>query len=84
MTTKSYARIAAVGHDNIRTNKMVEVVEESERFLTGWVVDIEGARTNVLWVIDQTTILKRTPLRMNRTYGTLEVRRPGLSSKMVS
>lgn len=69
----TFARITAKGHDGVKTTYPIAVVEETDRFLTGWVVDREGVLTSTLWVIDQTTITKRTALKIDLKYGTLEV-----------
>jgi len=69
------ARVTAIGFDDVPTTHPISIVEETPKFLTGWVVDNAGARTDKLWVIDQTCIVKRSSLRINRTYATLEVDR---------
>jgi hypothetical protein len=67
------ARISTVDYADHPSTHDIQITEETDRFLTGWILDKEGARTHKLWVIDKTTIIKRNPLRVNLRYGLLEV-----------
>lgn len=78
-----YARISTKDHADVKRTVDLEVVHEDDRFLHGYQVDREGARTGGKGfdqrkhVIDKTAITRRQSLKMNNHYGELEVEKTG-------
>ena len=56
---------------NHRTYR-VRIDNDNGRFITGFQVAPDHARTDKYHVIDISTIVKRTPVRINHRYGTEE------------
>lgn len=77
-----YVRLSTVDHAGKKQTVTLRLVSEDNKFLSGHAVDKEGAvigkkqadgpYIQQLHVVDKGTITKRTPLRMNNTYGELE------------
>ncbi len=53
-------------------NPIIVNPTESDTFVTGREVDIEGSPKDVVRVIDKAAIIKVVPMVMNHKYGTLE------------
>ena len=68
-----YEKVTSKGfEDASASTRIIRILMEDDRFLTGDVVNKEGDKLDKVWLIDKTTITKRVPMVMNNHYGELE------------
>lgn len=67
-----YERVNTTDWTGRKRTILLQIIKESEVWLSGWRAYSNGDRSDNMHLIDKATITKRTPMMMNLHYGELE------------